>query len=54
MDLNVTILPVVTKDILISLGSRLTSSNRDASSALLQLINILLDFTYVLTLSATE
>ena len=47
MDLIITILPVVTKDLPISLpGSRLTIFYRDASSALLQLVNQWLNFTY--------
>ena len=46
MDLNVAILPVVTKDLPIS--PRFTPYNfyRDASSALLQLVNQWLNFTY--------
>ena len=47
MDLIITILPVVTKDLPISL--RFTPEDffyRDASSALLQLINQWLNFTY--------
>ena len=46
MDLIITILPVVTKDLPIS--PRFTSYNfyRDASSALLQLVNQWLNFTY--------
>ena len=50
MDLIITILPVVTKDLPIS--PRFTPYNffyRDASSALLQLVNQWLDFTYLLT-----
>ena len=47
MDLIITILPVVTKDIFPSLpGSRLTIFYRDASSALLPLVNQWLNFTY--------
>ena len=47
MDLIITILPVVTKRIFPSLpGSRLTIFYRDASSALLQLVNQWLNFTY--------
>ena len=45
MDL-ITILPVVTKDLPISLGSRLTTFYRDARSAILQLVNQRLNFTY--------
>ena len=46
MDLIITILPVVTKDLPIS--PRFTPYNfyRDASSALLQLVNQWLNFTY--------
>ena len=46
MDLIITILPVVTKDLPIS--PRFTPYNfyRDASSALLQLVNQSLNFTY--------
>ena len=46
MDLIITILPVVTKDLPIS--PRFTAYNfyRDASSALLQLVNQWLNFTY--------
>ena len=47
MDLIITILPVVTNDLLIS--PRFTPYNfvyRDASSALLQLVNQWLNFTY--------
>ena len=47
MDLIITLLPVVTKDLPISaIGSRLTVFYRDASSALLQLVNQWLNFTY--------
>ena len=46
MDLIITILPVVTKDLPISPGSRLTIFYRDASSGLLQLVNQWLNFTY--------
>ena len=55
MDLIITILPVVTKDIPIS--PWLTPYDffyRDASSALLQLVNQWLDFTHVPTLSVTK
>ena len=59
---NVVVLPVVTKDLRIYFlmsplsGFRLSNFYRDASSALLQLVNQWLNFTYftpVLTLSAT-
>ena len=48
MDLNITILPLVTKGLsLPSLpGSRLTNFYRNASSALLQVVNQWLNFTY--------
>ena len=46
MDLVITILPVVTKDVPSLPGSRLTFFYRDASLALLQLINQWLNFTY--------
>ena len=46
MDLIITILPVVTKDLPISPCSRLTIFYRDASSALLQLVTQWLNFTY--------
>ena len=46
MDLIITILPVVTKDFPISPRSRLTNFYRDASSAILQLVNQWLIFTY--------
>ena len=46
MDLIITILPVVTKDLPISPGSRLTIFYRDASSAILQLFNQSMNFTY--------
>ena len=45
MDLIINILPVVTKDLPISPGSRLIIFYRDASSALLQLVNQWLNFT---------
>ena len=44
MDLIIAILPVVTKDLPIS--PRFTPFYRDASSALLQLVNQWLNFTY--------
>ena len=44
MDLIITILPVVTKDL--SISPRLQFFYRDASSALLQLVNQWLNFTY--------
>ena len=46
MDLIITNLPVATEDLPISPGSRLTIFYRDASSALLQLVNQWLNFTY--------
>ena len=51
MDLNVATLPVVTKDLPIH-GSRLTNFHRNASSALLQLVNQRLNF--LLTHSRTH
>ena len=46
MDVIITILPVVTKDLPISPRFTLTIFYRDASSALLQLVNQWLNFTY--------
>ena len=46
MDLIITILPVVTKDLPISPRFTPYDFFRDASSALFQLVNQLLDFTY--------
>ena len=46
MDLIITILPVVTKDLPISPQFTPYDFYRDASSALLQLVNQWLDFTY--------
>ena len=46
MDLIITILPVVTKDLPISPRSTPYIFYRDASSALLQLVNQWLNFTY--------
>ena len=46
MNLIITILPVVTKDLPILPGSRLTIFYRDSSSAMLQLVNQWLSFTY--------
>ena len=46
MDLIITILPVVTKDLPISPRFTLTIFYRDASSALLQLVNQWLNFIY--------
>ena len=46
MDLIITILPVVTKDLPISPWFTITILFRDASSALLQLVNQWLNFTY--------
>ena len=53
---NVAILPAATKDLPISPRFSSTSFYRDASSALLHLVNQWLNFTYthVLTLSATD
>ena len=48
MEPIITILPVVTKDLPVSPGSRLTIFCRDASSTLLQLVNQWLNF-YLLT-----
>ena len=46
MDLIITILPVVTKDLPISPRFTPDDFDRDASSALLQLVNQWLNFTY--------
>ena len=55
MDLIITILPVVTKDIFPSLpGSRLSVFYRDASSALLQLVNQWLHITLLVLCLASQ
>ena len=46
MGLNVAILPVVTKDLPISPGSRLMNIYRDESSTILQLVNQWLSSNY--------
>ena len=46
MDLIITILPVVTEDLPISPRFTITIFYRDTSSALLQLVNQWLNFTY--------